>query len=170
MEPVDIYDCNRKKKGYIKVRGRDRLEPGEFIIGVGALLINSDQKILISKRTMNKDRYPGYWELNGGGVAQGEESADAVVREIKEELGINLNKEEGLLLKTFKNDYKFFDLWAFKVDVELQDLVLAEWEVEKAEWVDFGKIEELKKQNIFVDSSRITVQDFETAKKLLLEQ
>lgn len=170
MEPVDIYDCNRKKKGYVKVRGRDRLEPGEFIIGVGALLINSDQKILISKRTMNKDRYPGYWELNGGGVAQGEESADAVVREIKEELGINLNKEKGFLLKTFKNDYKFFDLWAFKVDVELQDLVLAEKEVEEVEWVDFDKIEELKKQNIFADSSRITAQDFEIAKKLLLEQ
>ena len=32
MEPVDIYDCNRNKKGYKKVRGRDRLEPGEYII------------------------------------------------------------------------------------------------------------------------------------------
>ena len=169
MEPVDIYDCNRNKTGYIKVRGRDRLEPGEYIIGVGALIINSDQKILISKRTMNKDRYPGYWELNGGGVAQGEESDDAVVREIKEELGIKLNKEDGILLKTFKNDYKFFDLWAFKVDIELNELVLEEREVEKAEWVCFDKIEKLKQQNLFVDSSQITIQDFEKAKKILLD-
>ena len=75
--------------------------------------------------------------------------------------------EDGFLLKTTKNDYKFADLWAFKVDAQIEDLVFAENEVETAEWVNFDRIVELKQQGIFVDSNNITKEDYEKAKEML---
>ncbi len=40
-------DENRNKTGRTKVRHRDTLEKGEFIIGVQAIIINSKKQILI---------------------------------------------------------------------------------------------------------------------------
>ncbi len=49
----------------------------------------SMQKILLQKRSMNKDIQPGKWDTAvGGHVASGESVSEAAVRELSEELGI----------------------------------------------------------------------------------
>lgn len=42
---VDIYNENREKTGKTKVRHRDTLEKGEYIIGVQAIIMNSKNEI-----------------------------------------------------------------------------------------------------------------------------
>ena len=54
------------------------------------------------------------WECNGGGVSSGEDGYDAIIREIKEELGVTLNN--GILFKTIKKEHKFKDLYLFNQD------------------------------------------------------
>ena len=79
---VDIYNENKEQVGYTKVRYKDTLELGEYIIGVQAIIINSKKEILISKRSENKKAYPSMWECNGGAITTGETSIQGILREI----------------------------------------------------------------------------------------
>ncbi len=54
-------------------------------------LLDSDNRILISKRLIEKPM-GGMWEFPGGKVESGEMPEEALIREIKEELSININK------------------------------------------------------------------------------
>ena len=57
------------------------------IIGVGAVIVQ-DGKILIVKRGVEPGK--GKWSIPGGAVDLGEEVRDAVVREAKEESGLDI--------------------------------------------------------------------------------
>ncbi len=52
-------------------------------------LIDADGRVLVAKRPEGKT-LAGLWEFPGGKVEQGERPEDALIRELKEELGINV--------------------------------------------------------------------------------
>ena len=56
---------------------------------VAAALYHRDGRILIAERPAGK-HMAGRWEFPGGKVSPGESEADALVRELKEELGVNV--------------------------------------------------------------------------------
>lgn len=58
--------------------------------GTSALIINDKEQILFVKRSDNDDFLPGKWELPGGGIEFGESAQEAVIREIDEECGIEI--------------------------------------------------------------------------------
>lgn len=68
------------------------MKPGIDYIGVsvGALIFNSEGKILLCKRSKNAKNERGCWEAPGGAVEFGETLEHAIVREMKEELGVEL--------------------------------------------------------------------------------
>jgi len=57
---------------------------------VGAILVNPEGKVLLQLRTRDAPYYPNCWTLPGGKVEENETLEQALKREIKEELGINL--------------------------------------------------------------------------------
>lgn len=59
---------------------------GDYSIGVGGLVIK-DQKILLVKRAHDPGK--GYWTNPGGYIEQFENIEETIVREVKEEAGIN---------------------------------------------------------------------------------
>ena len=52
-------------------------------------LIDADGRVLLAKRPEGKT-LAGLWEFPGGKVEEGERPEDALIRELKEELGINV--------------------------------------------------------------------------------
>ena len=53
------------------------------------LVFDSKGQLLVQKRTLTKDLYPGYFDLAAGGVVvEGESYEDSAEREAEEELGI----------------------------------------------------------------------------------
>lgn len=56
------------------------------------LIITKDNKILLQKRKGSK-LWPGYYALPAGHIDEGENQYEAVVREAKEELGIEISKD-----------------------------------------------------------------------------
>jgi 8-oxo-dGTP pyrophosphatase MutT (NUDIX family) len=80
----------------------ETLTPGkDYIgIGIGVLILNEDRtKTLLLLRGPNAKNEPGTWSRPGGTVEYGETLMQAVRREIKEELGIDLvNLEQRELL------------------------------------------------------------------------
>lgn len=53
-------------------------------------LIRVDNKYLVTKRSKNESTYPEYWDIPGGLVEYGELPRDAVIRETKEEVNLNV--------------------------------------------------------------------------------
>ncbi|MEG0404245.1 (deoxy)nucleoside triphosphate pyrophosphohydrolase [Anaerorhabdus sp.] len=58
-------------------------------IHVVAAIIEEDNKILIAKRSNGE--FKGMWEFPGGKVESGETNQQALIREIREELSLDIN-------------------------------------------------------------------------------
>lgn len=93
------------------------------------ILINNDNQILLSQRTADKS-FPGQWEFPGGKIESSETAHEALIRELKEELGIDI--DNSYLFKTiehyydsFKANIEFFlvDSWSGELSGEEGQLV-----------------------------------------------
>jgi|SRR5271165_535485 len=59
------------------------------------LVFNTGGEIFIHQRTSTKDVYPSHWDVAVGGVlAAGEDFLEGARREVKEELGVNVQLQE----------------------------------------------------------------------------
>ncbi len=160
MEPVDIYDKNKNKTGKIKMRYRDTLEEGEYALAVSAVIVNSSKEILISKRASTKDRFPGMWEVNGGICLAGESSLQGIIREIKEELGIDLTGVDGSIYKEYCTNKIFHDIWLFKLDYPINKLNFSDREVEDAKWASLDECTKMEENNTLVRYDDLNCSDF----------
>ena len=78
-------------------------------IVVSIALVNEFNEILLSKRPKNK-HLGGYWEFPGGKIEANEAPEQALIREIKEELNIDINNKCIAPLSFSEFDYKEFQL------------------------------------------------------------
>jgi 8-oxo-dGTP diphosphatase len=62
--------------------------PDQIAKTVGALFIRQDGKILLGLRAPWKKTWPRHWDTIGGRVEGGESLDEALVREIREEVGV----------------------------------------------------------------------------------
>lgn len=65
---------------------------------VGIILVNVEGKVLLQLRSEDDYLYPNCWTLPGGRVEEGENLEQAILREVKEELGFDLRAHD--LFKT----------------------------------------------------------------------
>jgi len=170
MELFEVYDINRQKTAKIIDRnGNEKLQEGEYHIVVEAVIINSKGKILITKRAETKTKYPLLWECNGGSVIYKETSREAVLREVREELGIIFKNDEAIYFKTVRDDKsKYFkDIWIFKKNIKLSELNFSDKEVIDAKWVTIDEFEKLKQKGEIVPTNYLSQDDFKKCFEIL---
>lgn len=120
-ELVDVYDKNKNLTGkIIKRKDIDLLNDDEYIITVHCFIINSSNQILLTQRSLNQNR-GGKWEDTHGGLQSGETSILGIKRELKEEIGIDIQTSELKLIKTLKQKNKFRDIYIIKKNIPLED-------------------------------------------------
>ena len=89
-EKLDIYNENKIKTGKIIERKEEvTIEKNEFVLAVQCWIINTKNEILLTKRKLDK-KFGGMWEPTSGLVKSGEDSIQGIKREIKEEIGIEI--------------------------------------------------------------------------------
>lgn len=147
-EIIDIYDADKKPTGRTTRRG-ETPKPGEYRLVVLVWLINSQNQFLITRRAQNKG-YPGLWENTGGSVVAGDDSITAAIREVKEETGLTVLPQNGKLILTQQRDNVFFDVWLFRQDFELSDVVLLEGETDDARYATIEEIKAMMEADEFV--------------------
>jgi 8-oxo-dGTP pyrophosphatase MutT (NUDIX family) len=135
MELWDLYGSDRRLLNRTHERGAP-LGSGEYHLVVDIVIMNKDNKILITKRDTSKRRWPGKWEYTGGCVLAGEDSLTGAIREVNEETGIKLKPEMAKLIytKTDKNYIK--DVYLFRENVNIKDTKLQENETVDIKLVD----------------------------------
>ena len=118
-ELVDVYDENKNMTGkIIKRNDINLLNDDEYIITVHCFIINSLNQILLTQRSLSKNR-GGKWEETHGGLKSGESSIIGMQRELKEEIGVSVQTNELKLVKTLKRKNKFRDIYILKKDIYL---------------------------------------------------
>lgn len=100
MERWDIYDAQGNPTGKTVVRGGVRLNPGEYHLVVHIWVISDDGRMLIQRRSDEKELMPGEWAAIGGAAITGENSMEAARRELFEEMGISASSDEIKLVES----------------------------------------------------------------------
>ena len=80
-----------------------------LIIVAACALVDADGRVLIARRPAHKDM-AGLWEFPGGKVHAGERAEVALIRELKEELGIDVTEACLAPLTFASHGYEAFDL------------------------------------------------------------
>lgn len=80
-----------------------------------AVVINSENKVLIAKRHQHLHQ-GGKWEFPGGKIEKNEEPKEALIRELKEEVDLNVNDAEPMMVLDYDYGDKFvsLDVWVIK--------------------------------------------------------
>ena len=144
MEIIDIYNKRREKTNKTSERGKEK--DGEYGLSVHIWIMNKEGKFLVQKRTKSRKRFPNMWSLTAGAVDTGETSLEGAIREAKEEIGINIEKEEFELILSIKRKHNFLDIWLVRKDIDLKDIVMQE-EVQEVKWVTKEELEEMIKND-----------------------
>jgi len=114
-EPADIGR-------YVELISRLRETRGS---GVSAILMNDRGHVLLQQRDNNPEiRYPGHWSLFGGTIEDGESAAEAVAREVREE--IDFEMQNFGLFREFVQNNKHEFAFVGELTASLDELTLSE--------------------------------------------
>jgi 8-oxo-dGTP diphosphatase len=76
---------------------------------VAAAIFDAGDRVLIAQRPSGK-HMAGWWEFPGGKVANGESDADALVRELREELGVECRAHQLITMMSHEYPDRVVDL------------------------------------------------------------
>jgi DNA-binding Xre family transcriptional regulator/isopentenyldiphosphate isomerase len=154
----DLYDENRELLGKDHVRGEQLPIDGYHLV-VHVWIRNSKGEYLISQRSANRPTFPLVWECVDGSVVKGEDSLQGALREVKEEVGVDLLPEKGqvILSDIKKIEFgkvvnKIVDVWLFEYDGKVDLSNATTDEVAQVAWMNREQIKELFDANMFVDT------------------
>ena len=161
MEIWDIYDSNKQKTGRTMVREDWHMGPDEFHLTVLGVIMRPDGRFLITQRALDKSWAPGHWEVSGGGVQAGETSQEAVLRELREETGIDVSQAQGGYAFSYKRvnpeegDNYFVDIYRYVCDFSESDVRVQKEEVAGFKLATREEIAELGRQGVFLHYASI---------------
>lgn len=151
----DILDANGNKTGRFQERGKPMLK-GEYHLVVHIWIINSKGEFLISKRAPSVTGWANMWQTTGGSAVAGDDSLATALKETREETGIVLKTENGELFKRYSklhsddNGGTFYDVWLFRQEADINDVVFQPEETCGAMWASKEKIVELTDNGKFI--------------------
>ncbi|XP_010069708.2 nudix hydrolase 7 isoform X1 [Eucalyptus grandis] len=122
-------------------------------VGVGAFVLNDKREVLVVQEHSGWFQGKGVWKLPTGVVNEGEDICDAVVREVKEETGVDTKFVEILC---FRQSHKSFFtksdlLFLCVLQPESSAIDKQNVEIEAAQWMP---IEEYAKQPFVVNNEQ----------------
>ena len=153
MELWDLYTREKQLVGTNHIRG-ETIPNGYYHLVVHVWIRNNKGKYLISQRSFNRPTFPLLWECVGGSVLKGEDSLTGALREVKEEVGIELSPTSGNLLfsevRECLRDIR--DVWLFEYNglVSLEKATTDE--VAQVKWLNKGQIKKLFDAGKLVDT------------------
>ena len=141
MELNDIYDINRCLTGRTHVRGTP-WKKGEYGLVVCVWVYDGKGKVLLTRRAPEKSG-AGSWENSGGAAQAGESSLEAIVRELREETGIEAKPEEFELLCTNRDKICHYDFYCLHRELPIEEVRLQPGETDDVKWATFEQVHQM---------------------------
>lgn len=141
MEHIDLYDEHRQRSGQTIVRST-AIPDGYYTLKVHALIFNSSGKLLIQKRSPNKQWHPNLWDIScSGAPIAGETSQAGMRREIFEELSLDmdLDRIRPVLTANFPNGFSDYYIIYLPV-AHHQTIDYNRTEIQSIRWVSMSTV------------------------------
>ena len=148
MELLDLVDEKNNLTG--KSIDREIIhKEGLWHREVACIILNSEGKMLLEKRSPLKKQSPNKWALCAGHIEAGDKPENAIVREMQEEIGVNVSIDDLKFLKIARRDVKFNEeqynrafqytyLWI--TDKKESDFIVQEEELTEVKYFDINEI------------------------------
>jgi 8-oxo-dGTP diphosphatase len=113
-----------------------RLTHTRFTVTAGAIIFNDQKQVLLLK---HRFRAGSGWGLPGGFLERGEQPIEALRRELREEIGLEVEDVEVFAARSFKKPKQVEVLFRARANVNVKPLTM---EVERAEWFSLDSLPE----------------------------
>ncbi len=145
-EQIDEYNKLGEKIGVVDkaIAHRD----GLWHKAVHVWIVNDNNEILLQYRCAEKSLYPNLWDCSfAGHIGVGESSIEGLIREGKEELGIDVDLEKlEFVMTTVENvayekiiSNEFDDVYVLRQNIDISEIKFQKEEVSDAKYVSLEK-------------------------------
>ncbi|MCL4875026.1 MAG: NUDIX domain-containing protein [Anaerolineae bacterium] len=114
MDICDVFDASGARTGRTVLRGT-KLRQGDYYLVVQVWIRNKSAEYLIQKRAPHLTSGAGLWATTAGYTLAGEESISGAIREVNEELGIQLSPLQCRKFDRILTDNLMQDIWLAEV-------------------------------------------------------
>lgn len=151
-EYFDVLDENGNKTGETKLRNEVHRD-GDWHKAVHIWIINDKGDILLQRRCATKDSNPNMLDIScAGHLVAGDDSLTGAIRELKEELNIEIKPSDLRLIKTIKRSSKytstfinneFDDLYILRTTKKIEDMKYQEEEISEIFFVPYKEFKNM---------------------------
>jgi isopentenyl-diphosphate delta-isomerase len=154
-EYLDIWNSDGQPTGQSCLKDEAH-QNGWFHPTVHIWFYTATPALLLQKRSLTKDTFPGFWDVSvAGHVSAGESILEGAIREVKEEIGLDIKASDLKPLDIRKNtnrfnngiiDCEFQHVFLVKLDTELSQLRIQESEVDAIRLFSFEELQSCRRQ------------------------
>ena len=162
MELLRVVDKNGNFTG--EIFDRDYVHNNNLLHNeVSVFILNNNRQILLQKRSVLKRFNPGKWGLCAGHVSYDETLEDAALREIKEEIGLDvgvgdLNPIGDKLVLLYDKGAHITYHYYIKVDKSSDDFIIQKEELSEVKWFNIDDVIDMiknKDESITLKENRL---------------
>jgi len=99
-----------------------------MILAASAIILKNN-KILLLQRSNYTENYPLHWGCPGGRAEAGETAKENVIREVKEECGLDFKPDEVLKTGVWRDRefYRFLGSWSGEISIQEEEVLAFKW-------------------------------------------
>ena len=152
MEYIDIFDYNNNPTGEIKEKTQAH-EDGNFHRTAYVWIMNDKKELLLQKRSATKKSHPNFWDISGvGHIRAGETVIEGAIRELKEELGVEVKEEDLQYIATIKStknpkNMEFQYVYLLNCNKEIEEYIFEDNEVSEVKYVFYKDLENSRRKS-----------------------
>lgn len=138
-EKRDLYNKYLEKTNLTYYKG-DKIPDNYYPMVVMIAIQNSDNKFLMQKRVASKG---GDWGVTGGHPKAGESCEDGIITEVKEELGIDISKNDIIEFDNGCDGKDCYRMYYTKMDLDIYTLNIQTDELSEVKWFSIEELENM---------------------------
>ncbi len=93
-ELIDVLTPDGAPTGIRKTKS-DVHRDGDFHCDAHVWIVTPERRVLLQRRSIRKENYPGLWDVSAAGhLSAGESAVEAAIRETREEIGLAIEAGE----------------------------------------------------------------------------
>ncbi len=144
-EMVDILNSDGSPTGEVRSK-KEAHEKGLWHRAAHVWFVNGRGEILMQKRADNLESHPGEWDISAAGhLSAGNTRIQGALREVKEELGIELEEKDLKKIGELHNESihrggkyinkEYDDVYVVRKDVPISDITVQKSEISEVKYV-----------------------------------
>ena len=153
MEYIEIFDENNNPTGKVKEKQQAH-QDGNIHRTAHVWIINDKNELLLQKRSTSKKTHPNCWDISGAGhIKAGESVVDGAIRELKEELGVEVEEKDLQYIATIKStknpkNMEFQYVYLLNCNKEIEEYIFEDNEVSEVKYIFYKDLEKMVEEKI----------------------